>query len=58
MSKAWNKGSEWIKSGIINTRNHFFNGHKQLASKRNPRAYMGKCETCEDMCGVNLETEY
>jgi hypothetical protein len=52
------KGNEWVKSGIVNAKNHFFNGRKQLASKHNPRAYMGKCETCVEMCGVNLETEY
>lgn len=51
------KGNEWVKAGIINVKNQFFNGRKQLASKRDKRIYMGKCSTCTDMCGINLACE-
>lgn len=47
-----------VTSGIVKTSRHFFNGKKQVASKWNPKAYMGKCGTCQEMCGVNCRTQF
>lgn len=48
------KGNPFVVAGIVKTKAHLFNGRKQLASKFNSRTYMGKCDTCQEMCGVNL----
>lgn len=48
------KSNQLVTEGVVNVRNEIFNGRKQLASKLNRRTYMGKCETCSEMCGVNL----
>ncbi len=48
------KSNPFVRDGIIKVSNHFFNGKKQLASKFSLKTYMGKCGTCQEMCGVNL----
>jgi hypothetical protein len=52
------KSNHLVTSGIVNAKPHFFNGKKQLASKANVKTYMGKCGTCQEMCGVNCRTEF
>lgn len=42
-------------AGVINVRETKFLGKKCIVSKRNPKAYFGKCGTCQEMCGVNVE---
>ncbi len=48
------KSNRFVTDGVIHASPEFFNGKPQLASKSNPRTYMGKCATCQEMCGVNL----
>jgi hypothetical protein len=54
------KSNRFVQDEIINVTKVFFNSGKQLASKFNRKTYMGKCETCMEMCGVNLSdgTQY
>lgn len=42
-----------VLDGVINVDRRKFLKGKQLASKLNKTAYMGKCETCPDKCGVS-----
>lgn len=42
-------------AGVIKIRETKFLGKKCIVSKRNPKAYFGKCGTCQEMCGVNVE---
>jgi hypothetical protein len=51
------KSNRLVTEGIVNAKPHYFNGKKQLASKHNAKTYMGKCGTCQEMCGVNCETD-
>lgn len=44
--------NRFVKENIIITKKEVFNGSKQLASKNNKKAYMGKCKTCKDGCGI------
>ena len=48
----------FVTDGIVNARAQFFNGKKQLASKFSAKTYMGKCGTCQEMCGVNVGTHH
>lgn len=43
-----------VTDGIINTKKGIFNGSKQLMSKLNKKTYIGKCSTCLEMCGINI----
>jgi hypothetical protein len=52
------KKNKFITDGIINVKEQVFNGKKQLASKFNKKTYMGKCSTCKEMCGVNIQTPH
>jgi hypothetical protein len=47
-----------IADGIINAKDEIFNGRKQLASKINRKTYMGKCGSCKEMCGVNINSDH
>jgi hypothetical protein len=51
------KQNRFVIDGIINVRAELFNGKKCLASKRNKKTYMGKCESCQEMCGVRVASE-
>lgn len=48
------KNNPLVASGIINVTQEKFNGKRTIASKRNPRTYMGKCACCPDQCGVSV----
>ena len=43
-----------IVNGVIKTEKVKFLKQKMLASMRNKETYFGRCETCPDMCGINL----
>lgn len=49
-----NKRNDLIKSGIINVSETTFLGKKSLVSRLNRRTYFGKCSTCHEMCGLNI----
>lgn len=51
------KKNKLILDGIINIKEEIFNGKKQLASKFNRKTYMGKCNSCKEMCGVNIKND-
>lgn len=46
--------NEFVTSQVINVRKMAFMKNKALVSKNNKKAYLGKCETCLEMCGLNL----
>lgn len=48
------KSNHFVTDGIIKIKEEIFNGRKCIASKRNKKTYMGKCHTCQEMCGVNV----
>lgn len=50
------KSNRFVTDGIVNAKLQYFNGKKQLASKFNAKTYMGKCGTCQEMCGVNCNS--
>jgi hypothetical protein len=50
-----NKKNDLIKNGVINVKQTKFLGKKALVSKLNKKTYFGKCSTCKEMCGVNIE---
>lgn len=47
------KRNSLVVSGVINTRKKRFLKSKQLISKVNKQTYLGKCDNCKEMCGVN-----
>jgi hypothetical protein len=47
--------NKFLQSGVIIAKGEVFNGKKQLSSKANRKAYMGKCGSCLEMCGVELQ---
>jgi hypothetical protein len=49
-----NKNNKLAKDGIINIKESKFLGKKAYISKYNKKAYIGKCSTCKEMCGVNM----
>tara|TARA_R110002020_G_scaffold475769_1_gene712227 strand:- start:42 stop:845 length:804 start_codon:yes stop_codon:yes gene_type:complete len=51
------KKNRLVTEGVINTREKRFLKVKQLVSKVNKRTYLGKCENCAEMCGVNMGGE-
>lgn len=48
------KNNQLVSNGIINVKSKRFIKGKQLMSKLNKRTYLGKCDNCKEMCGVNL----
>jgi len=52
------KTNRFVADGIVNAKPHYFNGKKQLASKFSAKTYMGKCGTCQEMCGVNCKSSF
>lgn len=52
-----NKKNNLIKDGIINVEKTTFLGKNALVSKFNKSTYFGKCSTCYEMCGLNINPE-
>jgi hypothetical protein len=52
-----NKRNELVKNGVINVKQSKFLGKKALISKYNKKTYFGKCSTCKEMCGLNINPE-
>lgn len=48
------KNNKLVSGGIIHVKAKRFIKGKQLMSKLNKRTYLGKCDNCKEMCGVNL----
>jgi hypothetical protein len=48
------KDNPWVVKNIIKTEKINFLKSKVLASVFNKNAYLGDCEHCPDMCGINL----
>jgi cytochrome c553 len=51
------KLNRWVTSGVVNVKESAFLGGKQLISKRSPATYIGKCSTCHEMCGLNINNK-
>lgn len=51
------KNNQFIRDGIINVKRAAFMGKKALVSKYNKKTYTGKCASCLEMCGVNVEND-
>jgi hypothetical protein len=49
------KSNEFVTAGIINVKKMSFMKSKQLVSKMNKKAFIGKCENCLEMCGLNVK---
>lgn len=49
-----NSKNEFIINGIIKVKKMGFMKSKALVSKFNKKAFLGKCENCLEMCGINL----
>jgi hypothetical protein len=49
-----NKNNKLVKDGIINISETLFLGKKATVSKYNKSTYFGKCSTCFEMCGLNV----
>lgn len=47
--------NQFLTSGIINAQKMSFMKSKQLISKFNKKAFVGKCKNCLDMCGLNIQ---
>jgi len=47
------KNNYFVKNGIINVKKMSFMKSKQLISKMDKKAFVGKCENCLEMCGIN-----
>jgi hypothetical protein len=48
------KGNQLVKDNIINVKKSKFLGKNALISKYNKKTYFGKCGTCLEMCGINI----
>jgi hypothetical protein len=48
------KNNKFITYGIINVKKMGFMKSKTLVSKFNKKAFLGKCENCLEMCGLNI----
>jgi len=48
------KNNPFVKDSIINTKKMGFMKSKALVSKFNKKAFLGKCENCLEMCGINM----
>jgi hypothetical protein len=49
------KNNDFVKNGIINIKKMSFMKSKQFVSKMNKKAFIGKCENCLEMCGLNVK---
>lgn len=49
-----NKRNPLVTNGIINVEEALFLGKNALISKLNRNTYFGKCTTCHEMCGLNI----
>lgn len=49
-----NKNNPYLKKGIIFAEKSDFLGKNTLASKHKKTTYFGKCSTCYQMCGLNV----
>lgn len=52
-----NKNNKLIKEGVVNIVKSKFLDKNTIISKRNKSTYFGKCDTCHEMCGVNINIE-
>lgn len=50
------KNNPLVTDGVIIAKPFKFNGKNTLTSKLNKKTYMGKCEHCHEMCGLNTKT--
>jgi hypothetical protein len=48
------KRNPLVTDGVVNVARSRFMDGVSLVSKHNPSAYMGKCSTCHEMCGLNV----
>lgn len=48
------KNNEFVTNGIINVKKMAFMKSKTLVSKYNKKTFLGKCQNCLEMCGLNL----
>jgi hypothetical protein len=48
------KNNPLVINNIIHTKQMAFMKSKTLVSKMNKKAYLGKCGTCQEMCGLNI----
>ena len=48
------KNNDFVKNNIINVKKAKFMKSKSLVSKFNKKTYLGKCNTCKEMCGLNI----
>lgn len=46
-----------VTGGIVNVAKAKFMNGIHLVSKHNPSAYLGKCSTCHEMCGLNVKPQ-
>lgn len=49
-----NSKNEFITKGIIKVKKMGFMKSKALVSKFNKKAFLGKCDNCLEMCGINI----
>lgn len=49
------KSNQFVVDGIINVKKMGFMKSKALVSKFNKKTYLGKCNTCLEMCGLNVK---
>jgi hypothetical protein len=52
-----NKKNDLVKNGVINVKQSKFLGKNALISKYNKKTYFGKCSTCKEMCGLNINQD-
>lgn len=50
-----NKKNRLVTDRVVNVAKVKFMNSLVLASKHNTSAYLGKCSTCHEMCGVNMK---
>jgi dsDNA-specific endonuclease/ATPase MutS2 len=46
--------NKYVTDGIVNVKKMSFMKSKALVSKYNKKTFLGKCENCLEMCGLNL----
>jgi hypothetical protein len=51
------KKNQFVTNEIINVSKMSFLGKKTLLSKKNKKAFTGKCKNCLEMCGINMKNE-
>ena len=52
-----NKSNPLVKDGIIKIKQSLFLGKKTHISKFNKKTYFGKCSSCLEMCGLNINND-